>query len=876
MTQEEKEVNPPRWATRFLEFYCKPSLLEDLQGDLNEYFQRNVARKGVRYARLVYVIDVVKFFRPYTVRKPRFINLLIQWIMIGSYIKTSGRSILRNKLFSSINIFGLAVSMSVGLLLIGLLTDLSKYDRFHEHGDRVYRVVTSYQYLDQGKDNFASTSPLAIRDVKQDVPGIEASVGMYSGFGNDVKAGDKTIPLEGIWADEGMFAVFSFPMVEGNPAKALKEPFSIVLTETAARRLFGDASALGKTVTLSDKAYAVTGVIKDIPKFSHLKFDMLGSLSTREILEKDRWNMEMKWDNIWQGYLYLLLPEDANLETVQRNLDKIAERNAATIKNTTIALSLQPLYSIALGEDMNNSIGNVMGETEVWTLGVLALVVILSACFNYTNLSIARSLRRSKEVGIRKVVGALRGHVVGQFIAESVIVSLLSLALSFVLFFVLKPHFLTIQPKLSEMVDMNLTAEVLLYFFVFAVAIGLLAGFVPAILFSRINALKVLKDAASVRLLGNMSFRKVLVVAQYVISLVFITITVIGFKQYKYMVSFDLGYKTENILNIDLQHSKSDLFIKELGEMPEVRGMSQSLIITSIGNYYGTRLKYNNPQDSASVNFNRIDENYIPLHDVQLVAGRNFTSLAPGAEESEVIVNLEVLKRFNIAGGDPQKALDEILTVDGKKMKIIGVTENFHYGRAEDRKSEAVLRYQKSGEHFLNVKIVSTDWLTTLEKIEKAWKKVDDVHPLSAEFYSDRIARAYHEVSTMIKMIGFLAFLAVCIASLGLLGMVIFMTEMRLKEVSIRKVLGASERRLVLLLGKGFLIMLLIAGAIALPLTYMFITEVVFTEIQNHISIVPFDLLGGFLVVLAIALVMVGSQTMKVTRMNPAEVLKNE
>ena len=213
--------------------------------------------------------------------------------MLGSYIKTSRHSIVHHKLFSFINIFGLAVSMSVGLLLIGLLTDMWRYDRFHEKGDRIYRVISSYQYLKQEETRFASTSPMAGREIKETIPGIEDVVLFTGGFDTDISAGDKTVYLWGVWANESLFNVFSFQLLKGNPSTALKNPFSIVLTETSARKLFGAEEAIGKTVTAySDQEYTVTGIVKDPPKFSHLKFDMLAAYSTREITRKAEWNEE--------------------------------------------------------------------------------------------------------------------------------------------------------------------------------------------------------------------------------------------------------------------------------------------------------------------------------------------------------------------------------------------------------------------------------------------------------------------------------------------------------------------------------------------------------------------------------------------------------
>ena len=875
--EHSNEIKPPKWAVAFLHWYCRPELLEDLQGDLNEYFDRNVKSRGLRKAKFIYIMDVLKFFRGYTLRKPKFINFLIQWIMIGSYVKTSGRNMVRNKLFSAINIVGLAISMSVGLLLIGLLSDLFSYDRFHQHRNRIYRVTSGYEYLGKSDNTlYASTSLRAGRLIQESIPGIDAVALLRRGFEGDVNSGEKIVPLKGMYANEGLMKVFTFPFLSGDPSTALINPFSLVLSESSAIKLFGETEALGKTVTLfGDKQFVVTGVMKEVPMFSHMRFDMLGSLSTREVTQKENKD-EMKWDNIWNAYTYVLLPEHPDLETLQHNLDVASSTEDKTVRNTRIKLGLQPLDAIALGEQLNNQIGPVMDSSVIWILGVLSFVVILSACFNYTNLSIARSLRRSREVGIRKVIGALKGHVVQQFVVEAIIISLLALVMAFLLFILLKPYFLSIDPRLSIMLRLDLSPGVVVWFLLLAIGVGIVAGFLPAMFFSRINAIQVLKDVSSLRVFRSLTMRKALIVAQYMISLIFISATIIGFQQYRHFLSFDLGFSTENILNISLQNNKAELLQKELSELPEVVAISKSAMITSVGSYYGTRMKYNNPLDSTSVYFNRVDENYIPLHGHKLLAGRNFIAKPGQTIESEVIVNEETIRYFNIQNGDPHKALGEIVTVDRMKMEIIGVMKDYHYGKADSKITRVVFRYSPTEADYMNVKINSSDISATLDRIDKAWRKVDNVHPLEARFYDDEIERAYGEFSTMLKIIGFLAVLAIGIASMGLLGMVVFTTETRLKEISIRKVLGAREWRLIFLLSKGFLLLLAIAALVALPVTYLFFDKIALSTMVNHAPIAISDLLFGVLAVMAIAFLMIGLQTLKVARSNPAEVLKSE
>jgi ABC-type antimicrobial peptide transport system permease subunit len=876
--EPKQNIQPPNWATRFLSWYCKPELLEDLQGDLNEYFDRNVKSSGIRKAKLIYVLDVFKFLRLYTIRKPEFINFLLQGIMIGSYIKTSGRTLVRNKLFSIINIVGLSLSMSVGLLMITLINDVLSYDKFHTHNDRIYRVNSQYENLGE-KDHkaLATTSLLAAQEISENFTGIEKSVILNREFFGDIITTDKTIPLNGLWASESFFDFFSFRLLQGNAATALKEPFSLVLTETSAHRLFGRENALGKTVTYLDDLYTITGIAQDVPKFSHMKFEMLGSLSTREVLYKDL-PREHAWNNIWNTYIYVLLPEHTNLEIIHTNLNRLSTKYNQTIEHTKIQLALQPMSNIMISEAYGNQLGPTFGSTTLWIFIAISLIVILSACFNYTNLSIARALKRTREIGIRKVIGAKKSSVFSQFMIESIIISFIALAFAFLLFLVLRPHLISLF-DLQKTLLLHLSPQVIGYFIAFAIIVGISAGVFPAIFFARINAINVLKNTASVKLFGSISLRKTLIVFQYSISIMFITSTLIMFKQYSHFLAYDLGFSTKNILTIKMQGNKSEALKKELAELPEVKTIAQSTMLPGAGIYWATPLRYPAQADSANVFYNAVDENYLPLHNHVFLAGRNFLAKSESAAETEIIVNEHLLKRFNIANQNPVDAIGEVLELgrEHTRVTIIGVIKNFTYGKANNHESqEVIFRYSNTSPKYLNVSILSSDWHATHAKIESIWKNLDTVHPLEAKFYSAELEETFSEFKASLKLGGFLATLAICIASLGLLGMIVFTTETRLKEISLRKVFGASEIRLIYLLGKGFLLLLLISSAIALPITYFLWNNVLLPDIINHSSIHLPEFFGGVIGIVLIAVLMIGSQTFKVAYANPAEVLKNE
>ena len=808
--------------------------------------------------------------------------------MIANYIKTSKRNLLRNKLFSTINIVGLAISMSVGLLLIAFVLDLRSYDRFNENGDRVYRITNVVTENREQSRKFGTTSIKTGKLIREKVKGVEEVAILRNDFSQDAKVGDNTFPLKGYFAESSLFRVFTLPMLEGNPATALKDPYSVVLTETAAKKLFGDQPAVGKVINFNALDYQVTGVMKDVPFFSHISFEALVSLSTAEQLNKNNRNFD-NWTSMSSSYVYILLPEKSDVDAIYTQLNAIAKEENLAEENTKIQLELLPLYEIVVGETLNSSeggpgsVGPHMSPVMLWILGGLALVVILSACFNYTNLSMARAMHRFKEVGVRKAVGAGKSHVWLQFLTEAVMISLSALVLSFFLFLVLRPMLINLAPEMQHTVKLGLTLPGIVAFIVFSVTVGVIAGFMPALFFSKVSAISALKNVSSVKVFKHITLRHALVVVQYTLTLIFITATAVGYVQYKNILAFDLGYRTENILNIHMEGNKPDVLMKELSEIPEVAGLSKSLIVTSVGNAWGGFMKYRDSRDSALVMTNHIDENYLPLHQYKLIAGSNFIArpITPEAV-SEVIVNEQFLKRFNISVNNPGKAIGEEVVfnsfgIHDRRMKIVGVMKDFHYGKVDNLVGPVAFMFWTPGdEATVNVKIQGDDPFATRAKIESVWKKFDRVHPFRAEFYDEAIEEAYSEFSVMIRIIGFLSFFAISIASMGLFGMVTFSTETRLKEISIRRVMGAGSGNLIYLLSRGFLLQLSVSALIALPLTYLFFRKFVLSNFPYHTPVQAAEMFAGLLAVLLIAFTMIGSLTMKAAKTNLVKALKSE
>lgn len=863
--------NPPRWMDKLIELYCRADLLEDLQGDLHEYYARNL-KKGRVKANLIFFIDVFKFCRLYTIRKPKILGQMTFFNLIGNYFKTSARSLARNKLFSSINIIGLAISMSIGILMITYISELLSFDTFHKKGDRIYRVLSTYQGLSGESSDFASTSIFVGNKLREEYTGFEKILVMRRNFREDLSKEENTIAVRGLYSSEEFFDVFSFNLLSGNPSTALKEPYSLVLTERTAKKIFKDKEALGQIVVAGEDKYTVTGVMEDIPNNSHIQFEAMASLSTLE------GNVGLSWRSMWMNYVYVLLPEGQNPTVFNGYLKEIAEVENAKTDRYSITNVLEPLSEIVPGKELSNTIGPSMAWKGIYQLIFLTLFVLVSACFNYTNLSIARSLRRSKEVGIRKVVGAGRGQIFTQFVFEAIIVAIVSLVIAYGLFILIKPFFMELVIDGNDMITMNFQWIQVLYFLGFAAMVGFIAGVLPSIFLSKLKAISIFRDASTLKLMKGVNLRKILIVLQFTTSIFLIIGSTIAYRQYKFALNFDLGFTTENVLNLSLKGNDSQILMTEVEKLPEISAVSRSGMIPNTGEVWAEGIKYKDPLDSAEVFVNYVDKKYFKTHEFTFLAGGSFPYDKEEGDPKFVVIDELLLSRFNF--DSPESAVGELLTLQGRsdvKLEIVGVVKEFQYAKIQDKpEPTALIQGIPDDYQHLNLVVKTTDVVALMGKLESIWTGIDTVHPFEAVFYDEMIQEAYDDQAVLFKIFGFLAFLAISIASMGLLGMAVFTTETRQKEISVRKVLGASDKNLMLILSKGFIVMLVISACIAMPLSYLFFTEMVMADFVNRITIGPVELLSGVFLVFAIGILTISWQTRKAARTNPAEMLRSE
>ncbi|MDN5203709.1 ABC transporter permease [Fulvivirgaceae bacterium BMA10] len=798
--------------------------------------------------------------------------------MIKNYLKTAFRNILRNKIFSFINVIGLAVSMAVCLLMITIIHDQYGFDKFHVNKDRIYRVLSHRAFLDYPIQHFA-TSPAAMAPkFMKEQTGTEKIVRIAEVRTTaDADTGEKIVPINGFYTGKDFFNVFSFELIKGDPETVLKEPFSIVLTETVAAKLYDGQNPVGKVINFDGLGgFTITGIAKDPPRNTHIPFETLRSFSTLPILEKneDFRNVTEHWTNIYDNHTYLLLDEGKDPADYQDYFSTLGDQQYANEENLKVTFELQNLNDITPSKkNLSNQLGSSLPFLVLVFLGGLAMVIMLSACFNYANLSLAKALSRAKEVGIRKTSGAHRKHIFNQFIWEGVTIAFIALVCSFFIFQALIPAFYSLDPHIQQVINLDMKIMLVLYFVIFASVVGMIAGFFPSLYLSRLEPMQVLRNLNNVKLFSRLTIRKVLVVIQFALSLIFIISATITYQQFKYTMQYDLGFERENIVNIPLHGNHYQQFKNEFSKVPEVSDISFCSFLPGVGSLRSDYVQYNDPMDSAGMAFIPVDQSFIANLEVPMLAGSSFPENTPEENERFIIVNQQLLERFRI--GSPSEALGEVLEIQGEPLEIIGVMGDFHYAPLDEPIESFSFRYLPDDFHVANVKITSANIEETVEKMKAAWLAMDKVHEFEYTFFDERIQQAYVQYVIMTKIIGFCAFLAITIAGLGLLGMAIYTTATRIKEIGVRKVLGATVSGLVYLLSKGFMKLLLIATLVALPAAY-FLNKLWLDRLAFRIDINVFSLLSGTLLMLIIGILAISSQTFKAANSNPVEALRNE
>jgi putative ABC transport system permease protein len=872
-----KTIRPPVWPRKLLEWSCSSEIAEDLLGDVEEIFLKNIKSKTVSKAKLIYIRQCLSLVFSYAIRARRSNNKSSysqnSISMFNNYFKTAYRSLTKQTFFSVINIAGLAVGMSVGLLAVAALVDILTVDDFHHDKDRIYRVTTqSSEYISgEGTIQLASIPEPLGYELMQGYQGIQEVVRFNKSISGSVYDEVEDLPVNGYYTDANFFKVFGYTLESGNPETALVDPFSIVLTRKSADKFFHGQNAMGKELIINNKGpYKVTGVLAPSPR-SHLLFEVLGSYSTRSSEEYDQ--VENDWQDLGGSYAYVLIDNKASVESLKGNLSNIAQRHYSGENQGFASFSLQSISAIPMSYEFYNEIGIVWGWPAMLLFFAISLLILIPACFNYANLSISRSIMRSKEIGLRKVVGGLKQQVFMQFLVESLLTTCIALLGAVMLFLLAREEFLQMIVHGRKTFDFELDFLTGIGFVLFSVISAGIAGITPAIYFSRLSPLETLRASKRPSKLKKASVRKVLTVLQFSISLFFIMGIAIILKQYKYALNYDYGFQKENILDIKLSGVNPNRLKVELDKIPEVKSVSFSSHIPGTHEVRSSFIQLREIQDSLRVFEMFVDPAFVNNLNLKVVAGTNLPKEEALAQRA-ILVNKRFLKQFQIE--NPIDAIGKEYTIEGEIFVIHGVIKDFNFRALRETIEPFLLRSDYSKFGYANLKIASTDILGTLAKLETAWDKVAEERKFEASFLNDEIDDAMISFTNMIKIFGGLGVLSIVVSCLGLLGMVVFTVENKIKEVGVRKVMGASVTQIVVRLSGDFFKFLIYASLITTPVAYFFFDKIFLRMQHFRANIEVFEVGLSILFLFAIGLITILSQTHKAANANPADTLRYE
>jgi ABC-type antimicrobial peptide transport system permease subunit len=793
--------------------------------------------------------------------------------IIKNYFVVASRNLYRHKYFTIVNAVGLAIGMSVSLLLITLIGFVYTYDNFHEKREHIYRVISSHEK--NGNSFDLASAPIAIADrLKNEFTGIESVTRIVPNFRHEVMIGDNNIPIQGFYVDPEFLSIFSCTLISGDKITALQKPNSIVLTESTAKKIFGDENAFGKIIEVASLgSFEVTGILKDPPLNTHMRFESLVSYKTVEDKYRNATLLYEDPFSIGMFFVYLVISDPAQLNKFENYLNVLAAESSK-MSEAKIDFQLQALNEIALGPElvmMTGTLGPQWGATGFYIFGTICLLILLPACFNYANISIARALKRAKEIGLRKTMGGGRDQIFFQFITETIVVTTISLLGALLLFFLVRDEFKRMLTGGSSL-DLSLSWTNVSYFFAFTIATGFVAGFAPALYFSKLNPIKALKSQA--KGFSGMWIRKSLTVFQFILSFGFIVALIVFSRQYRYSLNYNFGFQKENILDVDLQESDPNLFLSEFSKLSSVNQISFSdkvLGLFPIG--AESWMQMENKSDSIRVADMYTDHSYIKNLGMELIAGKGFPD-EPWTHEQYLIVNESFVKTFSIPSA--ADAIGQVVRVNKKDLQIIGVLKDFNYATLHWEIKSFAFRMDPSQFKHANLKVSFQDAYEGINEMEVLWRKLGNTKKFKAEFLDDEINRAFHNYATLLKLAGFLGLLAISISLLGMLGMVVYTSESRTKEVGIRKVLGASVSGITFLLSKDYIKMMGWAFLIAIPLS-VFVIDKMLSSMQHYrVRLTVWDILAGMLILMAMGLATLSSQTIKTASTNPAETLKSE
>ena len=873
------KTKPPKAAERLLLWFLRADLAEEVLGDLEEKFYETVRRRSTFRARLNYWYQVINYMRPFAIRK-RKSSHFNHYDMLQNYLRIGVRNLMKSKFFSVINIAGMAISMAIFFIIALYVQDELKYDKHLADAELKYRVYSEHFSDDGSRKKGAMVPPPIGPTLAADFPHVD----YYTRFLNfneaplfEVGARKFTEGMGGA-ADPTIFKMFDLQLLEGDATTALTQPNTIAINATLKRKYFGDEQAVGKSIEIFDQNFEVVAVFEDFNDYSHFQrnyfFPMAG------IVPQERMN-NWGWS---QFHTYIKLKPGSDAATLEANLKDFAERHAWPETKPDGGYYIPHLMRV---EDIH-----LRAHDQLWDIAVrgnaqtvyiltgIAFFILIIAMLNFVNLSTARAINRVKEVGVRKVMGAFRSQLINQFVSESAIIAFVALFVAVLLTQVALPYLNDFTEK-SIPAALMLQPEALLSLLAFGIFIGVCAGLYPAFYISANKPAAILSNRDSARG-GKSMFRQSLVVFQLIISFSLIIASFVVSEQHEFMRNADMGFEKENIIVLPIR-----------GDMDRnIETTKQSF--TAHPNVLSASLGYGLPGEAFAgdgiidmetgknrhISMLTVDHDYVKTLGLEIIAGRDFSLDVPADEYSAFILSESAASMLGHTRAEDalghKIAWDRWDAPDSLKVgQVIGVVKDIQLNSMREHVAPVVLHIFPQAYSTISIRVLPEDLPATLQHLEQAWSKFNTEWPFEYRFLDENFDRMYKTEERLSVLFKIFTGFTIFVACLGLFGLVVYSTSQRYREVSIRKVLGATEANLVLLLASNYIALIMIAFAIAAPLSYYAAGEWL-AAFAFRIEITPSLFTEAALLITAIALFTVGVQSYRATRANPVEALKEQ
>lgn len=804
--------------------------------------------------------------------------------MLKNYFKIAYRNLLRNKLYSAINILGLTIGITACLLIMIYVLDELSYDKFHSKGERIYRVAWEQQRQNELSKSVMIPFPIKT-SLENNLPGVEAVSRLRTntsiGGPINLKHKDKSFNETRVfYSDPDIFKIFDFPFLIGDPQTALQNANSIILTESSAKKYFGNADPMGKNLLFDGfQNLTVTGIVKDVPENSHILFDFLVPLENFRKTRKRRYNADIEDDWSWHAcWTYLLIKEGVDISKMKNKMPELIEKQFPLENPYDYQITFQPLDFIYLHSDLEGELDQKGNADQLYLFSLIAFIILLIALINFMNLATARSIKRAKEVGLRKVMGAVRRTLIYQFLGEALLISFIALFHAFIMLSLVLEIFNSFTGKAYAFKNVINDPIIIGGSILITIIAGILAGSYPSFYLSSFKPAKTLKN--DFKSSKTLPVRKVLVIIQFSISLVFIFSILLIRNQVRFLADKDLGYTKDLVLTLEGRRSinrRLDVFRNNLhkdnnvkgvyrGMIPGVSVWENSVIPDGVDDYVSSKMLF--------AGYNLTD-----LFELNVIDGRSFNrnfDLDSLDDYSALIVNEAAIKNFGWEGDVIGKEVKWIGGVGNKtpiKGNVVGVVEDFHYESLYTEIKPLIIRLCNWGNIAIRIDGKNVD--KTLKHIEKEYQSMVPGWDFEYSFLDDDLYRNYQKEERLSDLIQYFALLAIFISCTGLFGLVAFMSERRKKEIAIRKTLGATLENIAFLLSRDFMKLVFVASIIGCPIAYYAMTSWL-SNFAYRVSIDPLLFIISIASSLMIALISMSYQSIKVASDNPVNALRNE